>query len=65
MNTIMLPEKIELVPFTSEQQKILKQYLSAGTIDYQAMIENKEILVLRNEYAEYVFDWTFQVGDIR
>jgi len=55
--------KDKLVPFTSEQQKILKQYLSAGTIDYQAMIENKEILVLRNEYAEYVFDWTFQVGD--
>lgn len=55
--------KDKLVPFTSEQQKILKQYLSAGTIDYQAMIENKEILVLRNEYAEYVFDWTFQVDD--
>ena len=55
--------KDKLVPFTSEQQKILKQYLSAGTIDYQAMIENKEILVLRNEYAEYVFDWMFQVGD--
>lgn len=56
--------KDKLVPFTSEQQKILKQYLSAGTIDYQSMVENKEILVLRNEYADYVFDWTFQVGDI-
>lgn len=55
--------KDKLVPFTSEQQKILKQYLSAGTIDYQSMVENKEILVLRNEYADYVFDWTFQVGD--
>ena len=55
--------KDKLVPFTSEQQKILKQYLSAGTIDYKSMIENKEILVLRNEYADYVFDWTFQVGD--
>ena len=55
--------KDKLVPFTSEQQKILKQYLSVGTIDYQSMVENKEILVLRNEYADYVFDWTFQVGD--
>ena len=55
--------KDKLVPFTSEQQKILKQYLSAGTIDYKSMVENKEILVLRNEYADYVFDWTFQVGD--
>ena len=55
--------KDKLVSFTSEQQKILKQYLSAGTIDYQSMVENKEILVLRNEYADYVFDWTFQVGD--
>lgn len=55
--------KDKLVPFTSEQQKILKQYLSAGTIDYQSMVENKEILVLRNEYADYIFDWTFQVGD--
>ena len=55
--------KDKLVSFTSEQQKILKQYLSAGTIDYKSMIENKEILVLRNEYADYVFDWTFQVGD--
>ena len=57
------PRKDKLVPFTSEQQKILKQYLSVGTIDYQSMVENKEILVLRNEYADYVFDWTFQVGD--
>ena len=55
--------KDKLVSFTSEQQKILKQYLSAGTIDYKSMIENKEILVLRNEYADYVFDWTFQVSD--
>lgn len=55
--------KDKLVPFTSEQQKILKQFLSAGTIDYHSMVENKEILVLRNEYADYVFDWTFQVGD--
>ena len=55
--------KDKFVPFTSEQQKILKQYLSAGTIDYKSMIENNEILVLRNEYADYVFDWTFQVGD--
>lgn len=55
--------KDNLVPFSSEQQEILKQYLSAGTIDYQSMVENKEILVLRNEYADYVFDWTFQVGD--
>lgn len=55
--------KDKFVPFTSEQQKILKQYLSVGTIDYQSMVENKEILVLRNEYADYVFDWTFQVGD--
>lgn len=56
-------KKDKLVPFSSGQQKILKQYLSAGTIDYQSMVENKEILVLRNEYADYVFDWTFQVGD--
>lgn len=56
-------KKDKLVPFSSEQQEILKQYLSAGTIDYQSMVENKEILVLRNEYADYVFDWRFQVGD--
>ena len=55
--------KDKLVPFRSEQQENLKQYLSTGTIDYQSMVENKEILVLRNEYADYVFDWTFQVGD--
>lgn len=55
--------KDELVPFTSEQQEILEQYLSNGTIDYQSMTANKEILVLRNEYADYVYDWTFQVGD--
>ncbi len=55
--------KDKLVPFTSEQQEVLRQYLSDGTIDYQSMADNKEILVLRNEYADYVFDWTFQVGD--
>ena len=56
-------KKDKLAPFTSEQQSLLKQYLVTGTIDYQSMISNKEILVLRNEYADYVYDWTFRVGD--
>lgn len=34
-----------------------------GTADYSTMSENHEILVLRNEYADYIYDWTFHVGD--
>ena len=55
--------KDKLVPFTYEQQEILNQYLSVGVIDYQSMAAGNKILVLRNEYADYIFGWTFQVGD--
>ena len=56
-------KKENLAPFTPDQQALLEQYLVTGTADYSTMAENYEILVLRNEYADYIYDWTFQVGD--
>lgn len=56
-------KKENLAPFTPDQQALLGQYLVTGTADYATMAENHEILVLRNEYADYIYDWTFQVGD--
>ncbi len=41
----------------------MEKYLVTGTADYSTMSENHEILVLRNEYADYIYDWTFHVGD--
>lgn len=56
-------KKENLAPFTPDQQALLEQYLVTGTADYSTMAENHEILVLRNEYADYIYEWTFQVGD--
>lgn len=56
-------QKENLAPFTPDQQTLLEKYLVAGTADYSTMAENHEILVLRNEYADYIYDWTFHVGD--
>lgn len=52
-----------ITPFSPDQQSLLEQYLLDGSADYQSLISNKEILVLRNEFAELVYDWRFQVGD--
>lgn len=56
-------EKKDLALFTQAQKSLLEKYLVAGTIDYSSMAANEEILVLRNEYADYVYDWTFKIGD--
>lgn len=52
-----------ITPFSPDQQSLLEQYLLDGSADYQSLISSKEILVLRNEFAELVYDWRFQVGD--
>ena len=56
-------KKENITPFTPDQQALLEKYLVTGTADYSTMSENHEILVLRNEYADYIYDWTFHVGD--
>lgn len=52
-----------IAPFSSDQQFLLEQYLLDGSVDYQSLISNKEILILRNNFAELVYNWKFQVGD--
>jgi putative ABC transport system permease protein len=56
-------ERDTLSPFTSEQVDLLNQYATEGKINYQEMIDNNEILVLRNSHAEFVDGWKFQIGD--
>lgn len=56
-------KKENITPFIPDQQALLEKYLVTGTADYSTMSENHEILVLRNEYADYIYDWTFHVGD--
>lgn len=52
-----------IAPFLSDQQSLLEQYLSDGTADYESMIGNRELLILRNEYVEDIYGWKFQIGD--
>lgn len=48
-------KKENITPFTPDQQALLEKYLVTGTADYSTMSENHEILVLRNEYADYIY----------
>lgn len=56
-------EQNKISPFIKEEQDLLEQYLVNGTIDYDAMCSNNEIILLRNEYSQIVHGWKFQVGD--
>ncbi|WP_217587960.1 ABC transporter permease [Lentibacillus saliphilus] len=50
-------------PFTKDDAGLMSQYLKAGSIDYEKMIENKEIIIAHNEIAKEIFGWDFKVGD--
>lgn len=56
-------ERDTLSPFTIEQVNLLNQYATKGEINYQEMIDNNEILVLRNTNTEFVHGWKFEIGD--
>ncbi len=57
-------KKRKILPHSHQiSRPSLEKYLVTGTADYSTMSENHEILVLRNEYADYIYDWTFHVGD--
>ena len=44
-----------IVPFSSDQQSLLEQYLSEGLADYESLIGNRELLITRNEYVEDIY----------
>lgn len=52
-----------LTPFKPKQAALLNQYALNGTIDYEQMIAQDEILVARNKSTEFIYGWRFNVGD--
>ncbi|MEW9097040.1 MAG: FtsX-like permease family protein [Clostridiaceae bacterium] len=56
-------ERDSLSPFTDDQVNLLNQYSVYGTINYQEIINNDEILILRNAHTEFVHGWKFELGD--
>lgn len=50
-------------PFTKEDTSLLEQYLKEGAVDYDKMLENKELIIVHNEVAKEIFGWGFEVGD--
>ena len=52
-----------LTPFRPQQVDLLNQYALNGTIDYEQMVEQDEILVARNKSTEFIYGWRFNVGD--
>lgn len=44
--------------------EITDELLEAGTLDYDKMIENNQILINGNSVIEEVFGWKYEIGDI-
>ncbi len=56
-------EKDLVVPFTKEDGALIENCIKEGSIDYDRMVRNKEILIIHNNIAKEIFGWTFQYGD--
>lgn len=50
-------------PFTKAEAELMQSYVKNGKLDYQKMVENKEIFIAHNEIVKEIFGWKFEVGD--
>lgn len=57
-------ERNSFSPFSETNQELLEKYLLNGSIDYEQMCSNNEIILMRNEYSQTVHGWKFKVGDM-
>lgn len=53
----------QFVPFNREEAELLSKCVNSGSVDYDKMTENKEILVLANDVAKEIYGWKFETGD--
>lgn len=50
-------------PFAADDSELISSHLESGKIDYQKMIDNKEIVIAHNDIVKEIFGWQFEVGD--
>lgn len=49
--------------FTQDEANRISKLLKEGSIDYDEMIENNEVIIELNNVVNEIFGWKFQVGD--
>lgn len=49
--------------FSKEEAVPLAQILKEGNLNYDKMVENKEIIINYNELVKEIYGWEFQLGD--
>ncbi|MGL4374631.1 MAG: ABC transporter permease, partial [Turicibacter sp.] len=50
-------------PFTMTDMPLLEQYVKEGEINYEKMVQNKELVIVHSEIAKEIFGWDFKLGD--
>ncbi len=50
-------------PFNQAEAELLRSGLKEGSLDYERMVANKEILVVLNNMAKEIYGWQFEIGD--
>ncbi|MGL4799902.1 MAG: ABC transporter permease [Cellulosilyticaceae bacterium] len=56
-------EKDVAAPFSEGDEALLRGYVKEGSIDYQRMIQQKEVIIVHNEMVKEIFGWEFKLGD--
>lgn len=52
-----------IVPFAENEFAYLSKYMDTQDKTYSDVVENREILVLKNDAVEEIFGWKFKTGD--
>ncbi|MEG0152993.1 MAG: FtsX-like permease family protein [Cellulosilyticaceae bacterium] len=56
-------EKDVVAPFSESDVPLLSAYLQTGSVDYERMVQNKELIIVHNEMVKEIFGWEFKLGD--
>lgn len=52
-----------VVPFSKNHMNLINSTIKTGYVDYDHMVENKEILICHNDIMKEIFGFKFKVGD--
>lgn len=50
--------------FRREDEEAMQKMLEEGALDYDVILENREVVVTYNDLVEEVFGWRFETGDM-
>ena len=50
-------------PFSKKDVALIEQYVKEGTVDYDKMVRNKEVIIVHNDIVKEIFGWDFKLGD--